>query len=230
MYNSLDSLIYQKHDEKASRIDAIWDYRGDKINVEEINPAELKFDLIKSPEMKADIVLEQRAIPLKRELKIIDEMRSLISLADERIAAVNQEASVIQSQIDALNKEVEEIKKKNEGMPEAFQHLSDLVISANQEEVKPLEQALASKKRSIALIQANIKKKLGADYTNTRECLATLAQNQSEIESQIALLQQKRDSLIEEFKNQYLQQKTQLQSIPKLVKTLCKNILENCSE
>lgn len=212
MYNSLDSLIYQKHDEKASRIDAIWEYRGDKINVEEINPAELKFDLIKSPEMKADIVLEQRAIPLKRELKIIDEMRSLISLADERIAAVNQEATVIQSQIDALNKEVEEIKKKNEGMPEAFQHLSDLVISANQEEVKPLEQALASKKRSIALLQANIKKKLGADYTNTRECLATLAQNQSEIESQ------------------YLQQKTQLQSIPKLVKTLCKNILENCSE
>ena len=139
-------------------------------------------------------------------------MRSLISLADERIAAVNQEATVIQSQIDALNKEVEEIKKKNEGMPEAFQHLSDLVISANQEEVKPLEQALASKKRSIALLQANIKKKLGADYTNTRECLATLAQNQSEIESQ------------------YLQQKTQLQSIPKLVKTLCKNILENCSE
>lgn len=233
MYNSLDSLIYQKHDEKASRIDAIWEYRGDKINVEEINPAELKFDLIKSPEMKADIVLEQRAIPLKRELKIIDEMRSLISLislADERIAAVNQEATVIQSQIDALNKEVEEIKKKKEGMPEAFQHLSDLVISANQEAVKPLEQALASKKRSIALLQANIKKKLGADYTNTRECLATLAQNQSEIESQIALLQQERSSLIEEFKSQYLQQKTQLQSIPKLVKTLCKNILENCSE
>lgn len=74
MYNSLDSLIYQKHDEKASRIDSIWEYRGDKINVEEINPAELKFDLIKSPEMKADIVLEQRAIPLKRELKIIDEI------------------------------------------------------------------------------------------------------------------------------------------------------------
>ena len=29
MYNSIDSLIYQKHDEKVSRIDAIWEYRGD---------------------------------------------------------------------------------------------------------------------------------------------------------------------------------------------------------
>ena len=230
MYNSLDSLIYQKHDEKASRIDAIWDYRGDKINVEEINPAELKFDLIKSPEMKADIVLEQRSIPLKRELKIIEEIRSLISLADERIAAVNQEAAIIQSQIDSLNNEVEEIKKKNEGMPEAFLHLSDIVISANQEEVKPLEQALASKKRSIALIQSNIKKKLGDNYTDPKECLTTLAKKRSEIIRQIALLQQERDTLIEEFKSQYLQQKTQLQSISKLVKNLCKNILENCSE
>ena len=180
--------------------------------------------------MKADIIMEQRAIPLKRELKIIEEMRSLISLADERIAAVNQEAVGIQSQIDALNKEVEEIKKKNEGMPEAFQHLSDLVISANQEEVKPLEQALSAKKRAIALIQSNIKKKLDANYTDTKECLTTLAKKRSEIIRQIALLQQERDTLIEEFKSQYRQQKTQLQSIPKLVKALCKNILENCSE
>ena len=91
-------------------------------------------------------------------------------------------------------------------------------------------QALSAKKRSIALIQSNIKKKLGADYTDTKECLITLAQKQSEIENQIALLQQERSNLIEEFKSQYLQQKTQLQSIPKLVKSLCKNVLENCSE
>ena len=63
MYNSIDSLIYQKHDEKVSRIDAIWSYRGDKLNVEDINPAELKFDLIKSAEMKADIML----LPMPKE-------------------------------------------------------------------------------------------------------------------------------------------------------------------
>lgn len=227
MYNSLDSLIYQKHDEKASRIDAIWEYRGDKINVEEINPAELKFDLIKSPEMKADIILEQRAIPLKRELKIIDESRSLISLADQRISLINQDITSLQTQIDKLNEEVEQIKKKNEGMPEAFQHLSDIVISANQEEVKPLEQALAAKKKSIALIQTNLQKKLDRQYKNKTECLSTLNRRQQELEEQIELLRQDRSKLIQEFSAQYTQQKAQLQSIPKLVKSLSQSIIEN---
>lgn len=227
MYNSLDSLIYQKHDEKASRIDAIWEYRGDKINIEEINPAELKFDLIKSPEMKADIVLEQRAIPLKRELKIIDEIRSLITLADERITVIENEISGLQSQIDELNKEIEQTKKKNEGMPEAFQHLSDLIITNAQEEQKPLTQAIAAKKKGIALIQANLKKKMGSQYTNKTECLTTLAQKQTELETQIETLHSERDSLIEKYKSQYLKQKCQLQSIPKLVKSLSKTIIES---
>ena len=227
MYNSLDSLIYQKHDEKASRIDAIWEYRGDKINVEEINPAELKFDLIKSPEMKADIVLEQRAIPLKRELKIMDEIRSLITLADERITVIENEISVLQSQIDELNNEIEQTKKKNEGMPEAFQHLSDLIITNALEEQKPLTQAIAAKKKGIALIQANLKKKMGSQYTNKTECLTTLAQKQTELETQIETLHSERDSLIEKYKSQYLKQKCQLQSIPKLVKSLSKTIIES---
>ena len=62
--------------------------------------------------MKADIVLEQRAIPLKRELKIIDEIRSLITLADERITVIENEISELQSQIDELNNEIEQPKKK----------------------------------------------------------------------------------------------------------------------
>ena len=227
VYNSLDSLIYQKHDEKASRIDAIWDYRGDKINVEEINPAELKFDLIKSPEMKADIVLEQKAILLKRELKIIEESRSLLALADERITAIMNEIDGLQKQIDELNNEIEQTIKKNEGMPEAFQHLSDLIINNAREEQKPLEQAIVTKKKAIAVIQANLKKKMGTHYSDKKDCLSKLAQKQNETEDQIENLYKERESLIERYKRQYIQQKCQLQSIPKLVKELFRSIMEN---
>lgn len=227
MYNSLDSLIYQKHDEKASRIDAIWEYRGDKINVEEINPAELKFDLIKSPEMKADIVLEQRAIPLKRELKIIEESRTLLALADERIAVIMNEIDGIQKQIDELDNDIEQTIKKNEGMPEAFQHLSDLIINNAREEQKPLEQAIAAKKKGIAVILTNLKKKMGAQYSDKADCLLKLAQKQNEIEDQIENLYKERETLIEQYKRQYVQQKCQLQSIPKLVKELFRSIMEN---
>ena len=227
MYNSLDSLIYQKHDEKASRIDAIWDYRGDKINVEEINPAELKFDLIKSPEMKADIVLEQKAIPLKRELKIIEESRALLALADERIAVIMNEIEGFQKQIDELNNDIEQTIKKNEEMPEAFQHLSDLIINNAREEQRPLEQAIVTKKKAIAVIQANLKKKMGTQYSDKKDCLSKLSQRESMIKNQIENLYKERESLIERYKKQYIQQKCQLQSIPKLVKELFRSIMEN---
>lgn len=227
MYNSLDSLIYQKHDEKASRIDAIWDYRGDKINVEEINPAELKFDLIKSPEMKADIVLEQKAIPLKRELKIIEESRALLALADERIATIMNEINELQKQIDELNNDIEQTIKKNEEMPEAFQHLSDLIINNAREEQKSLEQAIAAKKKGIAVIRTNLKKKMGAQYSDKEDCLSKLSQRESVLKDKIENLYKERESLIERYKKQYIQQQCQLQSVPRLVKELSRSIMEN---
>ena len=217
MYNSLDSLIYQKHDEKASRIDAIWDYRGDKINVEEINPAELKFDLIKSPEMKADIILEQKAIPLKRELKIIEESKSLIDLADQRIIPFKQQIDDLQTKIKEIKKETEEALKKNEKMPKEFLRLTNIMISNSQEEQNTLEQAIAKKQKSIATIKANLSKKMGPEYKDKENCLIKLSQKQTQIEAQIALLQDERTPLIEQFKAQYAKQEAQQKTVEQLV-------------
>lgn len=59
MNDSIDSLLYQKHDEKRSRINEIWTYKdGDSLNVEDINPEELKFELIKDPQKRAKLILE----------------------------------------------------------------------------------------------------------------------------------------------------------------------------
>lgn len=59
MNDSIDSLLYQKHDEKRSRINELWTYKdGDTLNVEDINPEELKFELIKDPQKRAKLILE----------------------------------------------------------------------------------------------------------------------------------------------------------------------------
>lgn len=59
MNDSIDSLLYQKHDEKRSRINEIWTYKaGDTLNVEDIDPEELKFELIKDPQKRAKLILE----------------------------------------------------------------------------------------------------------------------------------------------------------------------------
>ena len=69
----------------------------------------------------------------------------------------------IQKQIDELDNDIEQTIKKNEGMPEAFKHLSDLIINNAREEQKPLEQAIAAKKKGIALVILRQRKYLAVE-------------------------------------------------------------------
>lgn len=57
--DSIDPMLYQKYDEKKTRIDAIFSYKGDSLDVDEIDPEELKFDLIKDPRRRADLQVRQ---------------------------------------------------------------------------------------------------------------------------------------------------------------------------
>lgn len=123
--------------------------------------------------------------------------------------------------------EIEQTIKKNEGIPEAFQHLSDLIINNAREEQKPLEQAIAAKKKGISVIQTNLKKKMGTQYSDKADCLLKLSQRESVLKDKIENLYKERESLIERYKKQYIQQQCQLQSIPKLVKELFRSIMEN---
>lgn len=69
MNDSIDALMYQKYDEKQSRIDALWKYKGDSLNVSDIDPEELKFGLIKDPEKRADLQIIQEKERLDNDIR-----------------------------------------------------------------------------------------------------------------------------------------------------------------
>ena len=235
MYNSLDSLIYQKHDEKASRIDAIWSYRGDKINVEEINPEELKFDLIKSPEMKAEIIMEKEAVPIRRKLKIIEESRSLISQADERKKDLLKEISGIEMEIEQLKEDVQKSIQRNKNMPDFFNWFSDTLFQAAFEEQKKLEKAIETKKKSIARIESNIAKKIEKAYgkeekpLNTKdEFMAQMDNQEASLKKELNLIYGKKDKLISLYTAQYAaEEKAKIHSVQAATKQLVADILKN---
>ena len=131
MYNSIDSLIYQKHDEKVSRIDALWSYRGDRLNVEDINPAELKFDLIKSADMKADIILEEELLPLKKQIKIIDESFDLIKTAEEQKKTIEDEVTDLEKQAEELQYYREDTVEKGLSLPIGLRKLTKMTLLEN---------------------------------------------------------------------------------------------------
>ena len=72
MNDSIDSVLYQKHDEKISRIGELWSYKGDALNVEDINPEDLKLDLIKDPRKKANLILKEETKGIKAELSSVE--------------------------------------------------------------------------------------------------------------------------------------------------------------
>ena len=93
MHDSLDPMIYQKHDEKSSRTNDLYSYKGDAMNSQDVNPDELKFALIKDPNKRADLQVmeftERNKSDQKMYGQLIDVLHKQIDVAfksDEEIA------------------------------------------------------------------------------------------------------------------------------------------------
>lgn len=84
MNDSIDSVLYQKHDEKRSRINELWTYKeNDSLNVEDINPEELKFELLKDPKKRAKFILENGIEERDKNGKITFKFEGTIILKNE---------------------------------------------------------------------------------------------------------------------------------------------------
>ncbi|MBR4825148.1 MAG: DEAD/DEAH box helicase family protein [Spirochaetaceae bacterium] len=234
MYNSIDSLIYQKHDEKVSRIDAIWSYRGDRLNVEDINPTELKFDLIKSADKKAEIMLEEELVPLKKQIRIIDESFELITTAEAQKALLEEEIDSLEKQAEELHKYRKKVISDGEKLPESIRTLNDIIIGNVDSEIQDNKMELTIKRRNLTLISNKLQKKLeftlGENFTSEQKTsyFEQLQSQKSEIKSQIKKVRGKKDALIRMLQAQYdAEQKAELHSVPKLTEELVSKILEN---
>jgi hypothetical protein len=125
MNDSVDSFIYQKHDEKSSRLDAIYSFKGDKLNVEDIDPEELKFALIKDPEKRAKfkIDMEKEEISAKqstlqaqldiliKNVKRLSQAESIIGSYEGYIKDYEKELVEAKADYDEYKKEVDKLNK-----------------------------------------------------------------------------------------------------------------------
>lgn len=237
MYNSIDSLIYQKHDEKVSRIDALWSYRGDRLNVEEINPSELKFDLIKSADMKADIILEEEMLPLKKQIKIIDESFELIETAEKQKKELEDEIANLEKQAENILNYRQKIIDEGQKLPEAFRKINDIMVENTNSEMQWNKNELALKRRRLSLISNKLQKKLeftlGKNFTaeQKEDYFFQLKNQKTEIEQKIEKVKAKKDALVRLLNAQYEAEKqAELHTVPKLVEQLTNKILSASSE
>lgn len=74
--NSCDPFLYQKHDEKMSRIDDLFSYKGTKMIIDGINPEDAKWALIKDPGRRADLEITEKLAVLNKEMLMYENQLS----------------------------------------------------------------------------------------------------------------------------------------------------------
>ena len=81
MENSMDIFIFQKLSEKTNRINAIWNLNGktNVLNLQEFDPKELKFALIRDPRIMAQMDAEEKKLTLVDERAEVEaEIKTLV--------------------------------------------------------------------------------------------------------------------------------------------------------
>lgn len=144
MHDSLDPMIFQKHDEKSSRTDDLFSYQGDTMNANDVNPEELKFALIKDPDKRADLqVMEfteknksdqkmygqlidvlhnQIDVAFKSDSDIAEEAKNGVSWRFEGVEAEEKKINERKENISAIKDMLAKFKKDFKGKEDSYNH------------------------------------------------------------------------------------------------------------
>ena len=92
--DSIDSVMYQKHDEKNKRISEVWKFKGDYLDVSPIDPFEAKYEIIKDPDKRA-------------KFKIQLETDSLVNKAEDLKARIASLERIVNNKTEKDTKKAE---------------------------------------------------------------------------------------------------------------------------
>jgi len=115
MENSIDSFIFQKLEEKTSRINEIW-YRAGKtnaLNLEEFNPSELKMGLITDPMALAELILMGERERLQDEITGISNQKSELEEIVKEREVFNKHIGDVKDIVNGYRPQKEEGKARS---------------------------------------------------------------------------------------------------------------------
>jgi hypothetical protein len=104
MNDSVDSFLYQKHDEKGKRLDTLWNSQKDKIDVGGIDPEEIKFALIKDPKKRADL-------QIKVETAEMNQKRKIAAATSDKIYKMASEHKTLANEISGYQKDMSKMRQ-----------------------------------------------------------------------------------------------------------------------
>ena len=221
MEDSIESLIFQKHDEKSNRINDIFSYKGDDaLDVSSINPEELKFDLIKDPQKKADFIISQKTVEMKKELTVVNARISTLN----EIALKKANLQDLLRMAEASGREMQERLDFPERREKWFSEtMAKEVVKNSKTEVIQLTAKIDTLNRRL--------QKMGITDEAAFKSLESSLEGQKDLlQKQIDMVASNRDKIIEEEKTLLLERKAAAVPFQQQVAVMVRHIIENTKE
>ena len=233
MNDSIDSMMMQKYDEKSSRLNALWSYKGNSLNVEDYDPEEVKFALIKDPKKRAALKVARQSADLKKELRIQNALYDNISdskttydrheyYRKETFELIGKYEKDLVTEVAELEEVKEKVKKAKKSLTAAKKTKDEDVIKLAETTLLQAESQEKIYKRIVDESKSNIKdlERKAKSYTDEMQSLEKYWQSQDilspdQVETKLSSISAKRQSIeqtLEEIKNkekEYVEEETE---------------------
>lgn len=209
MENSIDALIYQKHDEKSSRINSVLsktDDGKDAIDTDEINPETIKFELITDPEKKIKMIIDEKTAEKRKEIKVIENRLETIqeleedrqnckTLYDTNVAEKEKYKSLLKTAREELKADPNNWQKEAR-------------VTSNERAVDTCNKEIAKAKNRLNTISYNFNKfDIHEPEREVPIKLQELITKKAELEADITDIENSKDRLIAEEQKKLLEKK-----------------------
>jgi len=245
IHDSIDSVMYQKHDEKKSRFAEIHNFKGDKMDAGEIDYKDVKFDLIKDPEKKAQFRIEletERLNDQKLEKRILkdgigniakqrDESINEIPRLEEDIKEHDQKMEELKGAIDKARAEIKEMPNETDEQLSAIERKKRFEVDYVKDDYDHEKRYRDNKKKKIETLKVQIEvfnkkmNELGGEDINAT--IANLDQEIDEINNTIKGFQEKKSQYVEEAKRDIERKKKVVPGVNEQITKYAEMLLEN---
>ena len=245
IHDSIDSVMYQKHDEKKSRFAEIHNFNGDKMDAGEIDPKEVKFDLIKDPRKKAEFRIQLETEKLndqKLEKRIIRDgitnIKKQITANEMEIPRLQEEIAQHDKNMEAHTLKMDEIKADIKAMPKetedelkAIKRKEDYELDWERDRYNREKGWRDSKRKKIDRINestSTLSRKLAEmGSANAEEMVAKLDKEIDDINAKIKDIIERKDAYIDEERKNLESRKKVIPGVPEQIASYAQMLLGN---
>lgn len=229
MENSIDALIYQKHDEKASRINSVLsktDDGKDAIDTDEINPENIKFELITDPTKKVKMIIDEKTAEKRKEIKVIDNrLETIQELEEDR----QNSKTLYDTNVEEKEKYKSLLKTAREELkadPNNWQ--KEARVTSNERAVDTCNKEIAKARNRLNTISYNFNKfDIHEPEREVPIKLQELVTKKAELEADITDIENSKDRLIAEEQKKLLEKKILSKPVEELRKEWVEYVNKN---